>query len=154
MIMNLLRVSKPGLGLLVTLGAVTLIAFPFYVSAQRGRAVPGRIQTLTPYFLLKGEVTAIEGSQLIVKTADYGPGLTGGPGIHSHAIILGKSYLVDLSTARFQATDGTGVARQPLVVGDKVVMLVTSKPGLPVQVGNTTMFKFTGNEIIRNDQTP
>ena len=154
MMMNLLRVSNSRMRLSAALGAMTLLAVPFYVSAQRGRAVPGRIQTLTPYFLLKGDITAIEGSLATVKTADYGPGLTGGPGIHSHAILLGKSYLVDLSNARFQATDGTGVTRQPLLVGDKVIMLVTSKPGPPVQVGNTTMFKFTVNEVIRNDQTP
>jgi len=151
---NLHRIGKPGMALLAAAGIVTLIGAPYYVSAQKGRPVPGRIQTLTPYFLLKGEVSAVDGSHVIVKTADYGPGLSNASGIHSHAIASGKSYLVDLSKALFQATDGTGVPKQPLVVGDKVVMLVNSTPGPQQQVGNATMFRFTVIEVIRNDQTP
>jgi len=151
---NLNRIGKPGMGLLAAAAIVTLIGTPYFVSAQKGRPVPGRIQTLTPYFLLKGEVTAVDGSHAIVKTADYGPGLSNASTVHSHAIVSGKAYLVDLSRALFQATDGTGVAKQALVVGDKVVMLVNSTPGPQQQVGNTTMFRFTVNEIIRNDQTP
>ncbi|MCW3053378.1 MAG: hypothetical protein JWN14_2548 [Chthonomonadales bacterium] len=151
---NLQHMNKPGMGLLAAVGIATLIGAPYYVSAQKGRPVPGRIQTLTPYFLLKGEISAVDGSQVIVKTADYGPGLSNASGIHSHAITSGKSYLVDLSKALFQATDGTGVTKQALVVGDKVVMLVNSTPGPQQQVGNATMPRFTVNEVIRNDQTP
>ncbi len=33
-------------------------------------------------------------------------------------------------------------------------MLGNSTPGPQEQVGNTTMFRFTVNEVIRNDQTP
>lgn len=151
---NFQRIRKPGRSLLVAAGVLSLIGVPFIVNAQKGRPVPGRIQTLTPYFLLKGQVAAVDGNQVIIKTADYGPGLSNAAGVHSHAIVSGKSYLVDLSKALFQATDGTSVARQPLVVGDKVVMLVNSTPGPQQQVGNTTMFRFTVNEVIRNDQTP
>ncbi len=151
---NLMRMNITRLGLLAAAGITVLIGAPYYVHAQRGRPVPGRIVTLTPYFLLKGDVSAIDGSLAAIKTADYGPGLSHGEGIHSHAIVLGKSYLIDLSNARFQATDGTGVANKGLAVGDKVVMLVNSKPGSPVQVGSTTMFRYTALEIIRNDQTP
>lgn len=151
---NLFRSGKPGIGLLAFAGAFTLIGAPYYVSAQKGRPVPGRIQTLTPYFLLKGEVTAIDGSLAVIKTPNYGPGLSQAGGVHSHAIVLGKTYLTDLSNARFEAMDGTPVTSQKLAVGDKVVMLVNATPGAQVPVGNTTMFKFTAQQVIRNDQTP
>ena len=131
-----------------------MIGVPYYSNAQRGRPVPGRIVTLTPYFLLEGEVSAIDGSLSTVKTANYGPGLNHGPGFHSQAIVLGKTYLVDIARSRFQATDGTPVASQGLSIGDRVVMLVNSKPGPPVQVGNTTMFRYAAMEVIRNAQTP
>ena len=153
-IMNLLRVRKPGLGLLAAAGVAILIGTPYDVGAQKGRAVPGRIVTLTPYFLLKGDITGVEGSLVVVKTADYGPGLSHEPGIHSRAIALGRSYLVDLARARFQATDGTAVPNRGLAAGDKVVMLVNSTPGVPQQIGNTTMFRYAVYEVIRNDQTP
>ncbi len=149
-----IRVGKRGFGLLAAMGAFALIATPYYVLAQKGRPVPGRVVTLTPFFLLKGDVTAVDGSLATVKTADYGPGTSHAQAVHSQAIVSGKSYLVDLSHARFQATDGEGVANQPLAAGDKVVMLVNSTPGDPYPVGNTTMFKFAVREVIRNDQTP
>jgi hypothetical protein len=151
---NLSRLGNPGITLFAIAGIAALLGTPYYVSAQKGRPVPGRIQTLTPYFLLKGEVSAVDGSLATVKTADYGPGMSHGSGIHSQAIALGKSYLIDLSRARFQATDGTPVANQPLAVGDKVDMLVNSKPGSPVQVGSISMFRYAALEVIRNDQTP
>lgn len=151
---NVSRFLKQGSGLLAVTGILVMVGAPYYVSAQKGHLAPGRVQTLTPYFLLKGEVTAVDGSLATVKTVDYGPGLSGGPGIHSHVIVLGRSYLVDLTRVRFQATDGTPVANQGLRVGDKVVMLVNAKPGPPVPVGNTTMFRYAALEVIRNDQTP
>jgi hypothetical protein len=143
-----------GLGILAVAGAVAMIGAPYYSSAQRGRPVPGRIQTLTPYFLLQGEVSAVSGSLATVKTANYGPGLNHGSGIHSQAIVLGKTYLVDLSRARFQATDGTPVTAEGLSAGDKVVMLVNAKPGSPHQIGSTTVLNYTVHEVIRNNQTP
>ncbi len=143
-----------GLGILAVAGAAAVIGAPYYSNAQRGRPVPGRIQTLTPYFLLEGEVSAVSGSLATVKTANYGPGMSHGPGIHSQAILLGKSYLVDLSRARFQATDGTPVTAQRLAAGDRVVMLVNSKPSSPHQIGSTTVLNFTVYEVIRNGQTP
>ena len=152
--MSLLRAGKPCLRTLAALAAVTFVALPYYVRAQRGHPVPGRIVTLTPYFLLQGEVSSGNGALVTVKTANYGPGLSREAGIHSHAIALGRSYQVDLSRVKFQAVDGTAVANQGLRVGDKVVMLVNSTPNSPQRVGGTTTFNYTAYEVIRNDQTP
>jgi hypothetical protein len=149
---QIFRTRKLLFGAVAAAGAALLLGAPYVVIAQKGRAVPGRIQTLTPYFLLTGEVTAVNGSLATVKTANYRPGPN--TGVRSHAIAVGKSYVVDLSRALFQAIDGTPVTSQKLAVGDKVIMLLNATPNAPQSAANATVFNYTVHEVIRNDQTP
>lgn len=71
--------------------------------------------------VIQGRIAAIEGSVLTVKTPDRFPG--GGPGMHAQFVMRGAEMRVDLSAGRVLHPDGKQEDRQPLAVGERVVVV-------------------------------
>ncbi len=69
--------------------------------------------------VIQGRITAIDGSVLTVKTPD---GYPGGPGIHAQFVMRGPEFRVDISASRVLQPDGRQDDRQPLAVGERVVV--------------------------------
>lgn len=77
--------------------------------------------------LIQGRITALQGALLTVKTPD---GYPGGQGAHALFVTAGPSFQIDVSHARILLADGKKIDKQPLAVGDRVVVLV-SEPASP-----------------------
>jgi hypothetical protein len=71
--------------------------------------------------VIQGRITEIAGAVVTVKTPD---GFPGGPGIHAQFVIAGPTFKVDVSRARVLLPDGRQEDRQPLAVGDRVLMIL------------------------------
>jgi hypothetical protein len=72
--------------------------------------------------VVQGRITAIDGNFLSVKTPDGFPG--GGPGIHAQFVTRGPEFRVDISAGRVLQPDGQQEDKQPLVVGERVVVVL------------------------------
>jgi hypothetical protein len=71
--------------------------------------------------VIQGRITEIAGAIVTVKTPD---GFPGGPGMHAQFVIAGPTFKVDVSRARVLLPDGRQEDRQPLAVGDRVLMIL------------------------------
>jgi hypothetical protein len=74
------------------------------------------------FFVIQGRVTAIQGALVTVKTPD---GYPGGPGLHAQFVVAGPIFRVDISHACVLLPDGKKVDKQPLGVGDRVLMVLS-----------------------------
>jgi hypothetical protein len=84
--------------------------------------------------VIQGRITAIEGSVLTVKTPD---GFPGGPGVHAQFVTRGPSFRINLAACRILHPDGQQDDRQPLAVGERVVVVFNqAQPG--AEAGGTT----------------
>ena len=77
--------------------------------------------------VIQGRVTAIEGTVVTVKTPD---GYPGGAGGHAQFVTAGPTCRVDVSRARFLLPDGTRADKQPLAVGDRVLVVLSGPVSL------------------------
>ncbi len=73
--------------------------------------------------VIQGRITAIKGALVTVKTPDGYPG--GGPGGHALFVKAGPTYKVEVSGARILLADGKQADKQPLAVGDRVLMVLS-----------------------------
>jgi len=72
--------------------------------------------------VIQGRITRIQGDLVTAKTPD---GYPGGPGGHAQFVTAGPTYRVDVSRARVLLPDGKQADKLPLVVGDRVLMVLT-----------------------------
>src|SRR5215813_9566115 len=72
--------------------------------------------------VIQGRITGIQGSIVTVKVPNGYPGEKGG---HAQFVTAGPVFRVDVSHARVLLPDGKQADKQPLVVGDRVLMFLT-----------------------------
>ena len=72
--------------------------------------------------VIQGRITGIQGTLLTVKTPDGYPGGSGG---HAQFVTAGPAFVVEVSRARVLLPDGKQVDKRPLVVGDRVVIVLS-----------------------------
>jgi hypothetical protein len=85
--------------------------------------------------VIQGRIAAIDGSVVTVKTPDGYPG--GGPGMHAQFVTRGPEFRVDISAGRVLHPDGKQEDRQPLSVGERVVVVLNeSSAGAGAQAAN------------------
>jgi hypothetical protein len=77
--------------------------------------------------VIQGRITAIEGNVLTVKTPDSFPG--GGPGMHAQFVMRGPEMRVDISAGRVLHPDGKQEDKQPMAVGERVVVVFRETAG-------------------------
>lgn len=73
-------------------------------------------------FVIQGRITSIQGTVVMVKLPD---GFPGGPGGHPQFVTAGSLFRADVSHARVLLPDGKQNDKQPLAVGDRVLMVLT-----------------------------
>jgi hypothetical protein len=79
--------------------------------------------------VIQGRITRIEGALVTVKTPD---GYPGGPGVHAQFVKAGPTFRVDVSRARILLPDGRQPDKQPLAIGDQVLVVLNApKSGSP-----------------------
>lgn len=90
---------------------------------------PPRKPAFRTTLVIQGQITAIEGDVVTVKTPDAYPGTA--KGIHAQFATRGASFKADVSRARLLLPDGTQPDPQPLAVGEHVVMVLCGPPSSP-----------------------
>lgn len=76
--------------------------------------------------LIRGRITDLLGaSSIILRSADSGPGLSHGPGVHSMAIRAGRAFTFNIKDAVYQNADGNKIQRPAIAVGDQLVVLTS-----------------------------
>ena len=73
--------------------------------------------------VIQGRITSIAGALVTVKTPD---GYPGGPGGHPEFVLAGSTFKADVSRARVLLPDGRRADTQPLAVGDRVLIVLSS----------------------------
>jgi hypothetical protein len=114
-----------------------LLAAGIVAAVAGGQGAPGAQESpacaaaadMSSLRVIQGRITAVDGKLLTVKTPDGYPG--GGPGIHAQFVTRGPEFRVDLTAGRVLEPDGRREDRQPLQVGERVVVLLSQ----PAQAG-------------------
>lgn len=76
--------------------------------------------------LICGHITDLLGTgSIVLRSADSGPGLSHGPGIHSMAIRAGRAFTFNIKDAVYQDADGSIIHRPLISVGDQLVVLAS-----------------------------
>lgn len=83
--------------------------------------------------VMQGRIAAIEGAIVTVKTPD---GYPGGPGGHPEIVLAGPTFKADVSHARVLLPDGRRADTQPLAVGDRVLIVLSSSDSGPPAPNN------------------
>jgi hypothetical protein len=106
--------------------------------------------------VIQGRITAIQGALVTLKAPD---GYPGGPGVHAQVVTAGPTFKVDVSHARVLLPDGKQADRQPLAVGDRVLMVLRGPEDSesPAPLGklanvNRTYFASTIERIVYSDK--
>jgi hypothetical protein len=105
--------------------------------------------------VIQGRITAIQGALVTLKAPD---GYPGGPGVHAQVVTAGPTFKVDVSHARVLLPDGKQADRQPLAVGDRVLMVVRGPDSeSPAPLGrlanvDRTYFASTIERIVYSDK--
>jgi len=127
------------------------------LGSVKGREVRADSQTQpasSEPLVIQGRITGIQGALVTVKTPD---GYPGGPGVHAQFVIAGPTFKVDTSRARVLLPDGKQSDKLPLVVGDRVLMVLSGPdpgsppPGSPGNV-NQTYFASIIERIVQSDR--
>ena len=106
--------------------------------------------------VIQGRITAIQGALVTLKAPD---GYPGGPGVHAQVVTAGPTFKVDVSHARVLLPDGKQADRQPLAVGDRVLMVVRGPDSeSPAPLGrlanvDRTYFASIIERIVSSDKT-
>lgn len=82
---------------------------------------------------IQGRITGIQGTVVTIKTPDGYPDRSGG---HAQFVTAGPTCRVDVSHARFLLPDGTRADKQPLAVGDRVLVVLNSPVSLQPVLGS------------------
>jgi hypothetical protein len=101
--------------------------------------------------VIQGRVTKIVDALVSVKTPDGYPGEGGG---HPLFVVAGPTFSVDITGARLLLPDGKRVDRRSLVVGDRVLMVLSgSDSGSPQSSSLTqTYFACIVERIVQSDK--
>lgn len=131
---------------------LTLILFLTILSAYTqnntgGPKAPSRKPASCTTVVIQGEITAIEGDLVTVKTPDAYPGTA--KGIHAQFVTRGASFKADVSRARLFLPDGTQPDPQPLAVGDHVVMVLCGPPSATAREPFAAQQKYVAKIIER-----
>jgi hypothetical protein len=99
--------------------------------------------------MVQGRVTAIDGNLLTVKTPD---GYPGGPGIHAQFVTRGPEFRVDISAGRVLEPDGRQDDRQPLAVGERVVVLFREPSAASAETTNAPLAAVMVERVSTSDR--
>jgi hypothetical protein len=101
--------------------------------------------------VIQGRVTKIVDALVSVKTPDGYPGEGGG---HPLFVVAGPTFSVDITGARLLLPDGKQSDRRSLVVGDRVLMVLSrSDSGShPSSSVTQTYFAFIVERIVQSDK--
>jgi hypothetical protein len=83
--------------------------------------------------VIQGRITGIQGTVLTVKVPNGYPGEKGG---HAQFVTSGPVFSVDVSNARVLLPDGKQTDKLPLVIGDRVLMVLTGASSGPAEPGS------------------
>lgn len=101
--------------------------------------------------VIQGRITTTQGDLVTVKTPDRYPG---GTGTHALFVIAGGSFKVNISHARVLFPDGEQADKQPLLIGDSVLMVLSgsdSASSVGPRSVNQTYFASTIERIVQRD---
>lgn len=121
------RTLKSGGPLTLILFLTVLCAYP--QNNTGGPKTPRPKPASCATVVIQGQITAIEGDLVTVKTPDAYPGTA--KGIHAQFVTQGASFKADVSRARLLLPDGTQPDPQPLAVGEHVVMVLCGPSSSP-----------------------
>lgn len=79
-------------------------------------------QPASELLVIQGRITAIQGTLVTVTLPSGYPGADGG---HAQFVTAGAVFRVDVSHARILLPDGKQIDKQPLVIGDRVLIVLT-----------------------------
>lgn len=118
-------ISRRGRKIRLFLGIVLLL--PAFCSLTVGNLWAGSQnqidqQAASGSIVIQGRITAIEGTLVTVKLPN---GYPGGKGGHAQFVTAGPVFRVDISHARVLLPDGKQTDKQPLVIGDRVLMVLS-----------------------------
>jgi hypothetical protein len=141
----------------VLLAAVALLAAIGSAKGVERQAEPQSQERPRPDssepFVIQGRITGIQGTLVMVKTPDSYPG---GTGTHALFVIAGISFKVDISHARVLLPDGKQADKQPLTIGDRVLMVLSGPNSASTSVSplslNQTYFASTIERIAPGDK--
>lgn len=85
--------------------------------------------------VIQGRITRIQGTVVTVKLPNGYPGESGG---HPQFVTSGPIFRVDVSRARILLPDGKQTDKQPLAVGDHVLMVLTVPDSSSAEPGNVS----------------
>lgn len=139
------RSLKRGAHLTLILFLTTLCAYTQNNTA--GPKTPPRKPASCATVVIQGQITAIEGDLVTVKTPDAYPGTA--KGIHAQFVTRGASFKADVSRARLLLPDGTQPDPQPLAVGEHVVMVLCGPPSSPAPEPFAAQQKYVARIIER-----
>ena len=74
--------------------------------------------------VIQGRITGIQGTVVTVKVPNGYPGEKGG---HAQFVTAGPIFRVDISDARVLLPDGKQTDKLPLVIGDRVLMVLNGE---------------------------
>jgi hypothetical protein len=121
------RIGRLLLQSCLLLGAMILLPVLCSVSVRGVRASSRNQMERQPSssepLVIQGRITGIQGTLVTVKLPN---GYPGGPGGHPQFVTAGPIFRVDVSRARILLPDGRQTDRQPLAVGDHVLMVLTA----------------------------
>jgi hypothetical protein len=123
----------------VLLAATVLLAA---LATVKGEGVQAGSQTQvqrqcapSDLLVIQGRVTNIVDALVSVKTPDGYPGERGG---HPLFVVAGATFSVDITRARLLLPDGKQADRTSLVVGDRVLMVLSGPDSGSPQSGSLT----------------
>jgi len=119
-------IARRGRKIRLLLGGTMLLAGLYCVMGYQARAssqnLAGRQPASSQSLVIQGHITGIQGTLVTVKVPNGYPGEKGG---HAQFVTAGPLFRVDVSHARVLLPDGKQADKQPLVVGDRVLMFLT-----------------------------
>ena len=119
------------LGAMMLLAAVRSTTGPQVWAGSQNQAdpQPGSSQLL----VIQGRITGIQGTLATVKLPN---GYPGGQGGHAQFVTAGPVFKVDVSHARIVLPDGKQIDKQPVAIGDRVLMVLIVPGSSSTEPGN------------------
>ena len=119
-------IARRGRKIRLLLGGTMLLASLYSVMGYEAQASSQNLADRQPAssksLVIQGHITGIQGTLVTVKVPDAYPGEKGG---HAQFVTAGPVFRVDVSHARVLLPDGKQTDKLPLVIGDRVLMVLT-----------------------------
>ena len=115
-----------------------LLTVLYSVTGPEVRATPQshvERQPASEPLVIQGRITGIQGTLVTVKLPDGFPARAGG---HAQFVTAGPILRVDVSHARILLPDGKQIDKQPLSVGDHVIMVLAGPDAAPAEPGSVS----------------